>query len=77
MYLVLNFQIYEDRHLVEGGASGISFCPGELKPFQDLNIPTFFFVLEIQLAICQVAFNSEVCVSEHAGVGCDRGDREF
>ena len=35
--LGLMLQIYEDHHLVEGGVSGISFCPGELQPFGDLK----------------------------------------
>jgi len=72
VYLVLHFQIHEDCHLVEGGVSGISFCPGELKPFRDLNIPKFFFVLEIQLKIHQVSFSLGVCMYEHAGVVHDR-----
>lgn len=37
-YPGLHFHICE----VEGGVSGMSLCPGEEKPFWDLNVPKFF-----------------------------------
>lgn len=61
VYLVLQLQVYESHHFVEGGMSGISFSPVGLKPSRDLD-KSFFFKLEIQLekyiwfrGVCYVA----------------------